>query len=307
MTDFLEQVVGERRADVARAKGRFPESALLERAASRGFKPVLQDGCRDPFTQALFSRQQRGELAVIAEIKRTSPALGELAIDADVRAIARRYEAAGAAAISVLCEPRHWGGSLEDLSVVREVVGIPVLCKDVIVDEYQIVEAWAAGAHAVLLIAEALDDEQLRHFIGRAADLGIGVLVEAHESAAFERAVRTSAMVIGVNARDLRAPAEIRPERIRLLHHLARPGQLLVAESGIGSVEETRLLPARVDAVLVGTALMRSSDPGVLVRQLGRVRRTGSAARTTLHVVGDAVDVTPSGHPPRVRVDRRRH
>jgi indole-3-glycerol phosphate synthase len=273
MTDFLEQVVAERRADVERAKSVTPESVLEDRAASRGITRVRRYGPRDAFTHALWDRRTRCELAVIAEVKRVSPALGALNVDADVRAIARRYESAGAAAISVLCEPRHWGGSLQDLSAVREVVGVPVLCKDVIVDEYQIVEAWSAGAHAVLLIAEALDDAQLRRFITRASDLGMGVLLEAHESAAFERAVRTSAMVVGVNARDLRAPAEIRPDRIRMLHHLARPEQLLVAESGIGTVEDARLLPARVDAVLVGTALMRSADPTVLIRQLSCITR----------------------------------
>lgn len=280
MTDFLEQVVAERRADVERAKAQIPESVLADRAAARGIGRVRRYGARDAFTHALWDRQARGELAVIAEVKRVSPALGDLAVDADVRAIARRYEDAGAAAVSVLCEHRHWGGSLHDLSAAREVVGIPVLCKDVIVDEYQVVEAWAAGADAVLLIAEALDDGQLRRFIARAGDLGMGVLLEAHESAAFERAVRTSAMVVGVNARDLRCPKEIRPDRIRMLHHLARNEQLLVAESGIASVEDARLLPARVDAVLVGTALMRSSDPTLLIAQLARVRRTGAAAGT---------------------------
>lgn len=306
MTDFLDQVVAERRTDVERAKSEVPEKELYAGAAARGMTGTRFPGS-DPFTRALWERRTRGELAVIAEVKRISPALGALAAGADVRALARGYEAAGAAAISVLCERRHWGGSIHDLAAVREVVDLPVLCKDVIVDEYQIVEAWSAGANAVLLIAEVLDDAQMRRFIARAADLGLGVLLEAHETAAFERAVRTSAQVVGINARDLRAPTEIRPERVRLLHHLARASQILVAESGIGSVEDARLLPARVDAVLVGTALMRSNDPTVLLRQLAAVRRTGAFARTEVRVIGTAVEARASASPARARAGRGRH
>lgn len=306
MSDFLEQVVAERRAYVARAKSEIRESALHERARQRGIGIGDRHHPRDRFTQALWERQTRGELAVIAEVKRVSPAVGVIAAGVDVRAIARRYEEAGAAAISVLCEPRHWGGSVADLAAVREVVDIPLLCKDVIVDEYQIAEAWAAGADAVLLIAEALDDPEIRRLIERASAYGLGVLLEAHETVAFERAVGTNTTVVGVNARDLRAPKEISPERIRLLHHLVRPGQILVAESGIESVEDARLLPARVDAVLVGTALMRSSDPSVLIRQLAGVLRTGMAARgETFRAVGNAVEATRWG--PRVGAQRRRH
>jgi len=296
VTDFLEQVVAERRANVERAKRDVPEDVLVERAAMRGLKRIRQYGPRDRFTHALWVRQVEGRLAVIAEVKRSSPALGTLKVDADVRAIARAYESAGAAAISVLCEPHHWGGSLEDLSAVAEVVSVPVLCKDVIVDEYQIVAAWASGASAVLLIAEALDDALLRRFIHRADSLGMGVLIEAHESAAFERAVRTSAWVIGVNARDLRAPKEIRPDRIRMLHHLARPNQTLVAESGIATVDDARSLPARVDAVLVGTALMRADDPTVLIRQLAAMKRAGPYGRTPAEP-----------RPRRIAMTQRRH
>lgn len=301
MTDFLEQVIAERRADVARSKRDAPESALLAQAAVRGIKPIRQYGTRDRFTHALWGCQSDGRLAVIAEVKRVSPALGELNVGIDARATARVYEASGAAAISVLCEPRHWGGSLEDLHAVAEAVDIPVLCKDVIVDEYQIVAAWANGAAAVLLIAEALDDPALGRFVARAGALGMGVLVEAHETAAFERAVRVAPFVVGVNARDLRSPKEIRPERIRLLHHVAREHQILVAESGIASLDDARALPARVDAVLIGTALMRAADPGLLVRQIAAVPRSGRNARTS-------VALTENGPVPiaRSRAVRRR-
>lgn len=278
MTDFLEQVIAERRADVAAAKRERSEAAVYEAGILRGRAPAATSAMGDAFAQALLAKQAVGDLAVIAEVKRVSPALGTLRAEVDVRRLARAYEKAGAAAISVLCEPRHWGGSLEDLESVRSVVGIPVLCKDVIVDERQIVEAWSAGAHAVLLIAEALDDDTLPRLLGRALELGMGVLLEAHETAAFERAVRSGARVVGVNARDLRSPKEIRPERVRALHGLVHEQQVLVAESGIATLEDARALPARVDAILVGTALMRSDDPTVLLGQLAGMKRPARVA-----------------------------
>jgi indole-3-glycerol phosphate synthase len=125
----------------------------------------------------------------------------------------------------------------------------------------------------VLLIAEALDDATLASFVARAEALGMTALVEAHEHRAFARAVASGASVVGVNARDLRVPSELDVERIEALHQHARPGQLLVAESGIATPEDIEALPARVDAVLVGTALMRAADPGALVRSLAAVRR----------------------------------
>jgi indole-3-glycerol phosphate synthase len=279
MSDFLEQVVAERRADVARAKARVPEEALLVETARwrrAGDRPGAsasrgRGGMGDAFTVAL--RMLHGRLGVIAEVKRRSPALGALNADADPAALALAYEAAGATAVSVLTEPRHWGGSLEDLVAVSEAVRIPVLCKDVIVDEYQIVQARAAGADAVLLIAEALSDEELHRLIVRASTLGMGVLLEAHEPVAFGRAVAAGTLVVGVNARNLRRPSEIDVGRARQLHTFARDGQILVAESGIETVDDARLLPARVDAVLVGTALMRSVDPVPLIHGIAAIRK----------------------------------
>ena len=180
--------------------------------------------------------------------------------------------AAGACAISVLTEPRHWGGSLRDLEAVRDAVDVPVLCKDVIVSEVQIEEARAVGADAVLLIAEALSDAELRRFVERARELGMGALVEAHEPVAFGRAVNAGSRVVGVNARDLRHPKVIDVGRVRQLHSFARPDQVLVAESGIASADDVRLLPARVNAVLVGTALMTVDDPAPLIRALRSAR-----------------------------------
>ena len=292
MTDFLEQVVAERRADVAAASAADPKPFVdaprdnlwshADRTGDRervpfsvrgGPVPIRQG---DAFTAALFHRRATGQLAVIAEVKRVSPALGVLASDLDPGHQAKRYAQAGAAAISVLTEPRHWGGSIRDLSAVRDAIGytIPILCKDVIVSERQIAEARAAGADAVLLIAEALTDDELRRFIGRAREVNMGVLVEAHEPKAFGRAVACGALVVGVNARDLRHPATIDITRARLLHTFVRPEQVFVAESGIASPDDARLLPARVDAVLVGTALMTADDPAPLIRALASIKRT---------------------------------
>ena len=280
MTDFLERVVRERQADVKVAIGRVPERELMANALRHPVANAFGESgfsahpSGDAFTVALRQRRSEGRLAVIAEVKRVSPALGVIGDAIDPAFQALRYAAAGATAISVLTEPRHWGGSLADLAAVRGAVKIPVLRKDIIVDEYQLVEARAAGADAVLLIAEALDDVLLHQLIARAVRIGLGVIVEAHEPVAFGRAAATAARVVGVNARDLRDPKAIDIGRARQLHMFARSDQILVAESGIASLDDARLLPARVDAVLVGTALMQAADPAPLIRALASIKRT---------------------------------
>ena len=260
MTDFLETVIAERRADAQAAR-------RVRGRAARSIAP------RPSFADAIRAQRARGHVAVIAEVKRRSPALGDLANDADAVALATRYAEAGATAISILTEPRHWGGSVADLAAVAAAVPLPLLYKDIVVDGHQLEEAQAAGASAVLLIAEALDDATLAGFVARAEALGMTALVEAHEHRAFARAVRSGAMVVGVNARNLRQPSELDVERIEALHQLVRPGQLLVAESGIATPADVAALPDRVDAVLVGTALMRAADPTALLRALAAVRR----------------------------------
>jgi indole-3-glycerol phosphate synthase len=265
MSDFLEQVIAERRADVAAARAAVPDDQLRARAQAGSLRPF------DQFYQSL--RYRRSSLAVIAEVKRISPASGVLVENFDPVAQAVRYVAAGATAISVLTERRHWGGALSDLVAIRAAVGVPLLAKDVIVDPYQIYEARGAGADAVLLIAEALEDELLRHLVSIAKKLGMSAVVEAHEASAFGRAVSSGAQIVGVNARNLRNPSEIDVGRVRQLHTFAHADQILVAESGITSVDDARMLPARVDAVLVGTALMRAADPGPLIQGIASIGR----------------------------------
>ncbi len=271
MSDFLEQVIAERRAYVSDARARRP----LDTAPIVGGYIV---GVGDRFTSSLIRRKRSGWMSVIAEVKRVSPASGTLASETlDAVEQARRYARAGATAISVLTEPRHWGGSLDDLARIRaSLPEIPLLCKDVIVDEYQIVVAKHAGADAVLLIGEALSDEELRAFWTRAETLSLGVLAEAHDKPAFERIAALGFLAVGVNARDLREPSRIDTGRIHELHALTQERQVLIAESGIASVDDARMLPARVDAVLVGTALMRADDPGPLIRGIASITRTVS-------------------------------
>jgi indole-3-glycerol phosphate synthase len=286
MTDFLEQVRLEREAYVREKSARVSKQDVLSnmrdnlwaRARAAGALDGLRiDGARDAFTGALALAKREGRLAVIAEVKRVSPAQGVLGADVDVVRLARAYVAAGATAISVVTEPKHWGGSLQDLAAVRDAVNVPILYKDVVVTEYQVLEGRRAGADAALLIAEALSDHDLHGIAKRAAEFDMGVLVEAHEAAAFERAAvfvaGTGGRLVGINARNLRQPREIDANRVDKLHALARDDQILVAESGIATVEDARRLPERVDAVLVGTALMRAADPGPLIAGLAAIRR----------------------------------
>lgn len=270
MTSFLDRIVSERRADALAARQRDPYLGRRLRDA-----PPPR-----PFAEALRSRARGGHVAVIAEVKRHSPASGSLAgPDFDPRAQALLYAGAGAAAISVLTEPRHWGGSIDDLRAIRATVNVPVLCKDVIVDEYQVWQARSAGADAVLLIAEALGDSELARLIELVTAAGMEPLVEAHDTVAFGRAVRTRTALVGANARDLRDPGVIDRSRARLLHTFVLPDQVFIAESGIASAADLAELPARVDAILVGSALMRSEHPAALVRELASARRPAGAAR----------------------------
>jgi len=207
-------------------------------------------------------------ISLIAEIKRASPSKGLLCPNLDAPALARLYEANGAAAISVLTDERFFGGSLEDLRVVRRSVTIPVLRKDFILDPYQVYEARAAGADAVLLIVAALDDAALLELYELACELGMVALVEVHNAPELERALRIGPRIIGVNNRDL-STFEVNLETTAHLRPLIPPGVLLVAESGIHHrADVARLKAAGVDGILVGEALVRATDVGARVKEL---------------------------------------
>lgn len=206
--------------------------------------------------------------SVVAEVKRRSPSRGDLAPIPDPTALARRYAAGGAAAISVLTEGRRFGGSLADLRAVRAAVDVPLLRKDFMVSDYQVLEARAAGADLVLLIVAALDDDTLRRLHETARGLGMAVLVEVHDEAEAERAVALGADLIGVNARNLKTLGVDPGAFARLAPQL--PGdRVLVAESGIaGAVDAGRYAALGARALLVGEALVRDGEPEAAVRAM---------------------------------------
>jgi indole-3-glycerol phosphate synthase len=205
---------------------------------------------------------------IIAECKRRSPSRGILRQDYEPAAHARSYEEAGAAAISVLTEPTFFDGALEHLQAARAAVSIPILRKDFIVTEYQLVEAAAAGADAVLLIAGALANDELHHLAERAAALGLAALVEVHDRAELDRALDARASIVGVNSRDLRTLA-VDPDVLLSLAPAIPDTVVAVAESGLRTTGDLRrLTEAGYDAFLVGERLIAHSDPGAALREL---------------------------------------
>jgi indole-3-glycerol phosphate synthase len=205
--------------------------------------------------------------AVIAEVKRASPSVGPIA-DRDPARQARAYEDGGAAAVSVLTEPLHFGGALADLRAVRLATSLPVLRKDFLVHPAQVLESRAAGADAVLLIAAALPGPELPAMLAAARELGLDALVEVHAEADLARAVDAGADLIGVNARDLET-LEVDGERALRLVRSVPPDRVAVLESGIASPEQVgRAVEAGARAVLVGEHLMRAPDPAAALRAL---------------------------------------
>ena len=216
--------------------------------------------------------------SVIAEVKRRSPSKGDLAEIPDPAALAAQYAEGGAAAISVLTEQRRFGGSLEDLRAVRDVVDLPLLRKDFIVEGYQLLEARAAGADLALLIVAALDDEALKALHEQARELGLTVLVEVHDEAETERAIDLGAELIGVNARNLKT-LEVDPTTFGRLAPQVPADRVLVAESGIsGPADVERYVGEGARVVLVGEALVKDGDPRAAVRAMTGIRRTGGAS-----------------------------
>jgi indole-3-glycerol phosphate synthase len=257
-SSLLAKIVAEKHAEVAARRAVVSHEQLAVRAAAA---PPVRD-----FASALA---RRGELPrVIAEVKRASPSAGAIRLDADPAGVAAEYEAAGAAAVSVLTDERHFGGSLAALTEARSRVGIPVLRKDFIVDGYQLLEARAAGADAVLLIVAALDDVTLATLAADASSLGMAALVEVHDEAEARRALAAGARLIGVNHRDL-ATLKVDMTVFARIRPLLPETILTVAESGIRTPEDVRRMArAGADAILVGEHLMRQPSPGVALREL---------------------------------------
>ena len=253
----LDEILARTRADVEQRKRELSVVELAEHGDS-GSPRRFRDALTGP------------GIAVIAEFKRRSPSAGRLREDADIDQIAGAYERGGAAAMSVLTDGPHFEGSLKDLRQARAACELPILRKDFIVDAYQLHEARAAGADAVLLIVAALPRELLAALDAQARELGLDVLVEVHDSAELKVALGVEADLIGVNNRDLRDFSVDMQRTSRLLAEIPA-GVAVVSESGIGSAEQLRELQDQgVQAVLVGESLMRAGDPEVALRALRR-------------------------------------
>ena len=253
---MIEQLIAGARQGVETRRRELPQAELETRLSARG-----EDR---PFSEALV----RPGLSLIAEFKRRSPSLGEIAVDADVAAQVSAYERGGAAALSVLTDEPHFGGSLEDLRAARAACGMPIIRKDFIVDDYQLYEAAVNGADAVLLIVRALDDEDLRHLYEEARALDLDCLVEVHDAGELERALESGAEVIGINNRNLDEQTVDIATTFELMPDVPA-GKTVVAESGIsGRSELEELDRVGVDAVLIGGALMSAADPEAKTREL---------------------------------------
>jgi indole-3-glycerol phosphate synthase len=254
---FLSDLLGDLRRRLERDP--IDESGLL--AVAMHLPPPR------PFEDALRGARP----ALIAEYKRSSPSAGAIA-ERDVASQAHAYEAGGAAAISVLTEPTRFEGALADLRAVRLAVGLPVLRKDFLVHPAQVIESCAAGGDAVLLIAAALSELELKGMLAVAADLGLGALVETHSQEDLAKALATDAPVIGVNARDLET-LEVDVERALAMLPEVPSDRLAVLESGVSTREHfERAIDAGAWGVLVGETLMRSPDPAATIRSLRGVR-----------------------------------
>lgn len=260
MPTILDKIVATKRTEIERAKAAMPEAELRARLADA---PPL----RNFFTPLSAS----GPIKLIAEVKKASPSAGVIRADFDPIAIAKTYEAHGASCISVLTDESHFQGSLDYLRQIREAVGLPLLRKDFVLDTYQVLEARAAGADAVLLIAECLDDCNLRKLFNAICDLGMTPLVELYEIENLTRVFDAGATLIGVNNRNLHT-FEVDLERTIQLRKRVPDECVLVGESGIKTPDDVqRLDAAGVDAILVGESLMREPDIGTAVdRLLGR-------------------------------------
>lgn len=263
MPTILDKILATKLGEIERAKQSVYEMELERRVASRA-------RTRD-FTSCLC---KPNGIAVIAEVKKASPSAGVIRADFDPVAIARTYEQHGAQAISVLTDQEYFQGSLEYLTGVREAVSCPVLRKDFILDRYQLLEARAAGADAVLLIAECLPNSRLEILFKQATELGLHTLLELHDAEQLPRVLDTGCPVIGINNRDLKTFATRLDQTLDLLPKIPKD-RIVVSESGIATYADLiRLEQAGARAVLVGESLMRSQDIGKALDALRGVGRT---------------------------------
>lgn len=260
MTDILSRILARKAEEIAERRAKLPLAELSARIAdlpsTRGF------------TAAIEAKIDAGLPAVIAEVKKASPSKGLIRANFDPAAIARSYEAGGAACLSVLTDSDFFQGSEAFLQQARAACSLPLLRKDFIIDPYQVYEARAIGADCILLIVSALDDEDLMQLSLLAAELDLDVLCEVHNEEELERALALPVPLIGVNNRNLRS-FETSLETSLALQQLMEYDRVLVAESGIRTSEDVaRLREGGIQAFLVGEAFMRAEDPGSELQRL---------------------------------------
>jgi indole-3-glycerol phosphate synthase len=260
MSDILDRIVAVKREEIAAARARRGLASLRRDAETLG-------GQRD-FAGALRGKIAAGHAAVIAEIKKASPSKGVLREHFEPAAIAETYAAHGAACLSVLTDERFFQGSAAYLEAARAACALPVLRKDFMVDAYQVYEARAMGADCILLIVAALDGARMADLEAQARELGMAVLVEVHDAAELDRALRLATPLVGINNRNLRTFEVTLDTTVALLPQVP-PDRLLVTESGIlAPADVQRMRAANVHAFLVGEAFMRADDPGVALERL---------------------------------------
>jgi indole-3-glycerol phosphate synthase len=269
---YLEAILLDVRRRLAEREARVPQAELEE---------IVPPPRRLSFAEALSAPG----VSIIAEVKRRSPSKGPIRPDMRVASLVADYQAGGATAISVLTESDHFGGSLADLREAAASTSLPLLRKDFVIDPYQVHEARAYGASAILLIAALLDDREVRLLSALAGRLGLDVLLEVHDATEMTRALRLGEAVIGINNRDLRT-FEVSLETSLRLAELVPAGRLLVSESGIKHrADVEKLAAAGVDAVLVGESLLREEAVAAAVSALAHpvllvAGRSGESART---------------------------
>ena len=254
MSDILDRIIAVKREEIANARRECDDAQM--RARAEGLSPPRG------FERALRATIDAGRSAVIAEVKKASPSKGVLRADFDPATIAASYERGGAACLSVLTDRQFFQGCAEYLIAARANCKLPVLRKDFIVDAYQVYEARAMGADCILLIVAALDDDALAQLEACAHALGMDVLVEVHDAAELERALRLKTPLVGVNNRNLRTFAVSLDATLGLLDRVPHD-RLVVTESGIHTSDDVaKMRAAGVNAFLVGEAFMRAPDPG---------------------------------------------
>ena len=257
---ILDDIISNKRSELAHWSQDRPLSMLMSESSAA---PSPRD-----FRQALLDSGPSGSqhFRIIAEVKKASPSRGVIRVDFDPVAIAKTYESAGAAAVSVLTDKQFFQGGIEYLQQIRAATTVPLLMKDFIIDPYQIYLARTCGADAVLLIAALLDADRLSEFLNLVHALGMHALVEVHSEGDLAKALAANAHIVGINNRDLRT-FKVAAETTRRLAPLIGPGKIVVSESGIDSREVMlSLAQSGVHAFLIGEALMRAKDMGKALR-----------------------------------------